>query len=266
MSKLTEEKKEQIQRLHKQGLSQDKISVLVGVSKPYVNAYIQSLKPANLDGWPAKPVNYNEVVPALGSRAFSLPLAATHLPDPQAHFGGTSAENYYLKKELANLEKRNEELKSDLSQERRGHELLKTEHGVLKIKHDTQAERHNIELERKDNEAVKTATSGLNGLADKAGKLIENPAIINLLTKIAAGKYGVTDTPQIAGAAGGVNHPSADEEVQEMYKEIQDVLIGYDKEKLTMIYGLFSIFLTQPSTLTKTHAELMNYVQTKQPV
>ena len=243
---LTENEKKSILELHGQGLSQNAISRELTIPKPYVNAVIRSNS-------------------KLHGITGNLPV---NLPKPIPTFTDNSSENYYLKKQITDLEDRIKELKQDLNTTKTNFEVLQKKHVLLEVDHATIENRHKLELERKDIQIAASGKSALNGIVDpiltpftKNDKFME--ALGNGIAKFATDKIMGGGNAEQQNLPNNSHPQIADPEVAKFMAEIPAALAAFDKPKLAKLYELIGLFLAPqfPDLLDNVHLQVTNHLQ-----
>lgn len=252
---LSEEQISRILDLRSKGLSFDAISKELSISKPYVHGVVKMQ--SNLSGTgnfqplPVKlPVNRQEFT---------------------SNSGNGNAENYYLKKQIADLEQRLKEYKDELATEKLEHSTLRKKNLLLEVDFNSQEQRHKIELERKDQAISQSGKSALNGLIDPVlGPFTKND---KFMESLGAGIAKLIESKLMGGAMPNTNqnlaaasHPQAsDPEVQKWLTEIPFALNHFEKENLSKLYELIGFFLAPnlPDLLAKVHTQVITHIQPK---
>jgi hypothetical protein len=240
--------RESIIQKHKLGLSQNAISRELNIPKPYVNGVIRV---------------YRENLGEITGNKNPLPVINPVVNQFSNPHSASSSENYYLKKQIADLEDRLKEYKNDYASEKINNEALRKELAELKIDYNTQEQRHRLELEKRDHAVVANQKTGLNGLIDpiiapftKNEKFMEAFGIG--LAKMLENKF--------VGGAGNTAasiSESSDPEIQQIINELNQAFVSIPKAQLKMVYEMLSI-LFHPQLaglLEQSHAQLVNHAQ-----
>lgn len=250
---LSEEQKTRILDLRSKGLSFDAISKELNISKPYVHAVVKVH--SNLSGtgnFQQLPVN--------------LPVTRQEIT---SNSGNSNAENYYLKKQIADLEQRLKEYKDELASEKLEHSALRKKNLLLEVDFNSQEQRHKIELERKDQAISQSGKSALNGLIDPViGPFTKND---KFMESFGAGIAKAIEAKLLGGGMqnpstnlAAASHPQAsDPEVQKWLAEIPQALNAFEKQRLFMLYELIGLFLAPnfPDMLANVHNQVINHIK-----
>lgn len=243
---LTEDQISEIIRLKGEGKSQNEISSLTGISKPYVNFICQKVDAA------ANLVKLNGID--------QPPLKTVH--EQWAFPSGSIAELRYKDQRISDLESHNRDLKQELANLRNQFEVLKKEHDLLQIDHRSIEAKHKYE---KDNIVAQQAynqKSSLDGLVDKVlSPILSNEKMVDAISLGIMAKLGGSMTQQQQEHKEPLHPLINDSEVGNLVKEIYQVLPLFTKNEIEHLHKIFGFFMHNRQLLPATVKSLENHIQ-----
>lgn len=256
---IAEDKKQEVIDFHKMGKSQNQISLLTGVSKPYVNAIIAEYDISNT------------AITGLG-----IITTQTNIPTSNPQQSSTSyfpensslAEIRYKEQRISDLELQLKDLKNELNKLSVEHTTLQKEHATLQIEHRSIEAKHQYE---KDNIVAQnnfSQKSSLDGLMDKVvTPILNNPKLVDaisigLIHKLSGG--GPQPQQQIQQVS-SYDHPLINTpETGTQIQEVLEVFKQFKAEEIDKLHTLFGVFMVERGMINSVTNSAVDYVRKKQ--
>lgn len=255
---ITEDKKQEIIRLRLAGKSQNQITLITGVSKPYVNAICSELEASDkaISGLGIGPNNMQQPVQQPVVRP-------SYYPE-----NSSLAELRYKEQRISDLELQLKDLKNDLNKLSVEHTTLQKEHATLLIEHKSIEAKHQYE---KDNIVAQnnfSQKSSLDGLMDKVvTPILNNPKLVDaisigLIHKLSGG--GQQPQQQIQQPT-GYNHPLINTpETGTQIQEVLEVFKQFNAQEIEKLHTLFGVFMMERGMINSVTNSAVDYLQKKQ--
>lgn len=255
---VSEENKREVIRLAALKLSQNAIALELGINKAYVNAILKQHKD-QLGG--IQPI---QIGMDLGVKPVNNHFEQPVKPE-MSYSNQATAELFFTKKYLEDLEDRFREFKSEYSKKVAEFDKLTKLYNELLIDHNTIERKHQLELEKRDAEVLRNTKSGLAGITDKVlkplDKILENEKAVEIFVQAASNKiFGVSQGTGTSNAP-AVNHPEIeDPQVRHELSELIQCLGAFPKDRLHTLYELMGIFLSKPGVMEQAHQQIISFL------
>ena len=242
---ITDDQIAEIIKLKGEGKSQNEISSITGISKPYVNFVSQKVDAA------ANLVKLNGIEP---------PLKTVH--EQWAFPSGSIAELRYKEQRITDLESHNRDLKQELANLRNQFEVLKKEHDLLQIDHRSIEAKHKYEKDNIVAQQAYSQRSSLDGLYDKViSPILSNEKMIDAISLGIMAKLGGSMAQQQQEHKEPLHPLINDSEVGNLVKEIYQVLPLFSKTEIELLHKIFGFFMHNKQLLPATVKSLENHIK-----